>query len=394
MLTKKAAKKKAAPAAAVPYVLKDNYLQVTVDGKPFSLDSTHPTFARMKKALLSKNWKAVPKLVTLAQNMVSASQGNIKIVNGVVYYKGTPVDSSLTQRIVEMIEGKKNVTHMLLFMDNLYKNPDQKAIAEFYDWLRDNDLPITDDGHFLAYKSVDMNLMDEHTHTISNKPGQVIMMPRDVADTNWRTQCSSGFHVCSKQYGLYGKRVMAVKVNPADVVAANQGKIRCVKYEVLRELGTKSESLFKQEGFSDMEKTMVVEIKAERKELMKMILESPIIKRLLRQGKLSKATIQKSAYARLKAMAQRYEVVPVEKQVTAAVEAGVPYLEAARKASGLTVGEVAKQMGVNYKVVGVLEKEMEPNRSKSDAFLTAIGALKGIRDLSRSAISYPVPTRA
>ena len=101
------------------YVIKDNYLQITVAGKPFSLQSTHPTFSRLKSALKKKNWKAIPKLVSLAKAVAEESHGLIKVVNGVVYYKDEVIHSSLTNRIGEMVRRGKPVKHLILFMDNL-----------------------------------------------------------------------------------------------------------------------------------------------------------------------------------------------------------------------------------------------------------------------------------
>lgn len=383
--------KKALAAKKSPYqaIVKDKYLQVTIDGHPFALDSTHPTFARLKKALQAKDWKAVPKLVSIAKSLFDASKGNVVIKGGVCYYKGTKVDDSLTQRMVDMIKDKKEVTHMLLFMDDLYQNPEPLAIAEFFDWLRHNDLPITDDGCFMAYKSVDSNFKDQHTHKIDNSPGQVIWMPRAAADTNYRTQCSYGFHICSKQYGLYGTHVMAVKARPRDVLSAEGGKIRVLRYEVIKQLGVKEDMHFREEGFSALEKQLVVEIRAERKELLGMLLASAPIKRMIRSKKISKTSFLKTSYARLKSMALKYEVVPQPVQETKEV---IPPLQAARKAAGLSVGQVAKESGMSYKVVATLEKNLDPHPDKADAILAAIGSLKGLH-LSTSAISYPVATQ-
>jgi hypothetical protein len=311
-----------------------------------------------------------------------------------------------------MIKNGRDVNHMLLFMDNLYKNPEPEAIVEFFDWLREANLPITDDGCFLAYKSVDEDYKDKYTHRIDNRPGAVIMMPRGAADTDWRTQCSSGFHICSKQYGLYGTKVMAVKVNPRDVIAAPKGdvgKMRVLRYEVLYELGKKDELTFKEEGFTEVEKQVVVELKGERKEMIKAILGSKQIKRAIRGKKISEATIKKASHARLKAIAQRYEVVesePVTRKLKSNAEgmprtevvslASLPPLESARKASGFTVNQVADKMGIPYKEVAKLEKEQEPNPVKFDKFLEAIWLLKGRRlsELSRSAITYSKKVQA
>lgn len=405
MLTKAVQKKQGKLTEKdIQTVLKDKYLQVTIKGKPFHLDSTHPTFNRMAKAIRDKNWKLLPKLVSVAQNLFNSTAGNIQVKDGVIYYKGSPVDDSLARHIVDMIKDGKEVGKMLLFMNNLYKNESPEARQEFFSWFKTSDLPITDDGCFLAYKSVDQNLRDEHTHTILNAPGQVIMMPRVAADKNYRNQCSYGFHVCSKQYGLYGRRVMAVKINPRDILSAEGGKMRVLRYEVLYELGEKGKLEFKQEGFPDLEKKVMVEFQGERKDLIKAILSAPAIKRAIKDKKISENTIRKSAHTRLKSIAQRYEVVdaePVTRQIRT-TQTGVtqgevvklsslPILEQARKAAGFSIGQVAEKMGVSYKVVAKLEKEVEPNREKLDKFLEAIWLLQGksLSQLSRGAITFP-----
>lgn len=403
----KSSKKKAADGAVkpkYPYVIKPSFLQVTIEGNPFTLDSTHPTFARMKKALETSNWKAVPRLVNLAQTLVTASAGSVTVQKGVVMYKGTPVDSRLTQRILEMIKESKDVKHMLLFMDNLYQNPQREAIAEFYDWLMSHDLPITDDGCFLAYKSVDDNCKDQHTHKIDNSPGQVIMMPRNVADLNWRTACSSGFHICSKQYGLYGTRVMAVKVNPKDVIAAPTGehKIRVCEYEVLYELGEKDGLKFKKEGFAQLEKQLVVEVAKEAKELRKLLNASPAVKKLIRDKKVSETYVSKASYAKLKSMAQRFEVLPPDmtQASEAAAEKGKPVLplRAARQAAGISSAQILKELQAEHvsmtmKDVLRMETREEPHPSDMNYYLNAIAKLTGIRNLSRSAITFPKPVQ-
>lgn len=382
-------------AQAVPYVIKEDYLQLTIGDQPFTLDSTHPTFVKLKRALQGKRWKAVPRLVNLAQSLVMASKGNVEVKSGVVYYKGTPVHSSLTTRILDLVNHQKDVEPMMLFMNNLYRNPSKPAVNEFYDWLVNNDLPITDDGCFIAYKSVDEHLKDQHTHTIDNSPGQVIMMTRGAADENYRQQCSYGFHVCSKQYGLYGSRVMAVKVNPRDVLAANGGKMRVLKYEVIKELGRKGtdgdDALFKAEGFASIEKKLIVEVKAEKKGLLALLLKAAPIKRLFAADKLKESTLKKYPLARIVMMAQKYNLVP-EQNMATEVE-GMQELEGARRAAGFTVGQVAKQMGLNYTAVARLEKDPDPRRDSFDAYIKAVASIKGV-NLRRSAVSFPVPTPA
>lgn len=107
-------------------------------------------------------------------------------------------------------------------------------------------MPITPDGYIIGFKKVKKDYTDCHTGKFSNKPGSILAMPRDVCDPSRNNTCSTGFHFCSASYlGVFrGERVMAVKVNPADVTAIprdyNNAKGRTCRYEVVNELSDSS----------------------------------------------------------------------------------------------------------------------------------------------------------
>ena len=67
-----------AKAAAIPYVMQDNFVSVLVGGRPFQLLASHPTFRRMVRALKGKRWDRVPDLVNLAQSISNRSHGNVE----------------------------------------------------------------------------------------------------------------------------------------------------------------------------------------------------------------------------------------------------------------------------------------------------------------------------
>jgi hypothetical protein len=109
--------------------------------------------------------------------------------------------------------------------------------------LEKNNLPITPDGYFLAYKKVRANYLDVHSGTMDNSPGRVVEMPRNKVDDNQNNTCSHGLHFCSEGYLKHfgGERTVIVKINPADVVSIpndyNQTKGRACRYEVIGEVG-------------------------------------------------------------------------------------------------------------------------------------------------------------
>jgi hypothetical protein len=133
---------------------------------------------------------------------------------------------------------------LLNFFKNLMDNPSKRAVDELYDFLEAGELPITEDGHFLAFKNVRSNYRDIHSGNFDNSVGKVCEMPRNGVDEDKERTCSYGLHFCSIKYlphfsdGENGK-TMIVKINPRDVVAIpadyNNTKGRTCRYEVVAE---------------------------------------------------------------------------------------------------------------------------------------------------------------
>jgi hypothetical protein len=55
-------------------------------------------------------------------------------------------------------------------------------VTELYGFLEKGNLPITNDGHFLAYKKVRKDYKDCHSGTMDNSIGQVVEMERNQVD--------------------------------------------------------------------------------------------------------------------------------------------------------------------------------------------------------------------
>lgn len=154
-----------------------------------------------------------------------------------------PLHNALVDRIVDMREQGFDPEPMIKFLANINMNPSEDSKRDLYGFLETNRLPVTIDGHFLAYKRVRDNFMDGYTGTFDNSPGNVVKMPREkvVADRN-RT-CSAGLHVCSGGYlgtSIGGNKIMLIKIHPMNVVSVpvdyKNSKMRTCEYEVIKEL--------------------------------------------------------------------------------------------------------------------------------------------------------------
>lgn len=225
----------------------DNMVTIIVDGRTFQADRSNPNWDKLVSLPVTCTASEVETLldVTISLRAAIIHHGNVSIENGQVTFAGVPVHGALTIRILKMVSEGIDVSPWIRFMENVMANPLGMAKYELYEFIEKSDLPITSDGHFLAYKIVRENYFDIYTGMFDNSVGQVLTMNRASVDADRTRTCSVGLHFCSKNYlGNYGSasgsRVMIVKINPADVVSIptdyDFAKGRTWRYEVVAEM--------------------------------------------------------------------------------------------------------------------------------------------------------------
>lgn len=166
-----------------------------------------------------------------------------------LYINGERVESALASRIRDLRRQNKTIEPLLNFLRNVKDNPNPYSIKELYEFLERNDLPITEDGHFLAYKKVDENYKDCYSHTFDNRIGKTVQMDRAKCDPNRNNTCSHGLHFASYDYmsQYSGEHIIIVKINPRDVVSFptdyGLSKGRCCRYEVVGEVDDSKERI-------------------------------------------------------------------------------------------------------------------------------------------------------
>jgi quercetin dioxygenase-like cupin family protein len=139
---------------------------------------------------------------------------------------------------------------LIAFHENLSKNPSEHVKKELWKFLDRSGHPLTEDGCFIAYRKCRDDYMDGHSGTFRNMIGDICTMPREQCDSNPDQTCSRGLHAASYRYAshfLYGGHLMAVKINPEDVVSIpneyGAEKLRCCKFEVIDEIDKPYEGL-------------------------------------------------------------------------------------------------------------------------------------------------------
>jgi hypothetical protein len=229
----------------VPYLLQGKNIILVVGGTSHTISKeTHMNYGKIVDALKAKDWAALVELVEPSKAIVNFGKGYVRIENSVVFWKDAPFNNALASRMIEMYQDGFPIDPMVRFMENLMANPSKRSVDQVYGFLEKNKLPITEDGHFLAYKKVRKDYLDIHSGTIDNSIGKVIEMDRNLVDDDPDSHCSTGLHFCSESYlanfGSGSDPVMILKINPADVVSIptdyNGAKGRCMRYEVIAEV--------------------------------------------------------------------------------------------------------------------------------------------------------------
>ena len=188
------------------------------------------------------------RLLDRSKRIADGSEGKLLLVDGHFKMDGEYLPALFTKRLLEL-EGTSMVNSLANLWKNLRNNPSERSRTELLSFLEKNEMPITEDGHFLAYKYVTKDLRDARTGTFDNSPGSEPTMPREAVDDDSSVTCSRGLHVAAFQYAKNnGSTLVAVKVNPVDVVSIpfdyNGQKMRVCKYKVLEVISGEIEGFF------------------------------------------------------------------------------------------------------------------------------------------------------
>jgi len=224
------------------YNITDESITTVIDGQAYTLRRDHANAKLVIEAIVRKAPESeIRDLMDIAKAVNAYLGDHVEVRDGSVWHRGEPVDECISGRILAFMTEGLPVEPLTKFLENLYNNPSHNSRSQLYSFLEHKNMPITDDGCFLAYKSVDSNYMDHHTGKFSNRVGQVLSIPRRNVDDNPENGCSYGFHAGSLDYasgfGGSDRKVVIVKINPADVVSVPNDcefqKLRTARYEVV-----------------------------------------------------------------------------------------------------------------------------------------------------------------
>jgi len=221
------------------------HIVVILDGKPYSINAQNPMFPKAYEAYKAEDWDAYVGCVNPEMRLKSlyASYEGIEVKDGNLYVFGEPVHSTIATRVLSFLEHGMDCVYLFKFILKLNLNPSKRAVDELYTFLDHKNLPITENGNFMAYKAVRADYTDKYTGKFLNTVGSVLEMPRNKVDDDKNIGCSYGFHAGTVEYAKNfmdrDGHLMLVEINPADVVSIPTDcqfqKLRTCKYKVVDE---------------------------------------------------------------------------------------------------------------------------------------------------------------
>lgn len=233
----------------------NNCMSISVNNVPYIVSDSHVNWSYVVDAVSEGRYSDVPYLINdeggaqqwFADGADDSEQyRNITVTaTGDVLDKntGTPLKNDVVDAYaVRLRRDKGSAKPLLRFLDNLLDNPSARAVNELYGFLEYGKLPITDDGHFIAYKRVRSDYKSVYGGEVDNSIGNIVSMPRNQVNDNKDETCSYGLHFCSFDYLSHysGEKVVVLKINPRDVVSIptdyHNTKGRACQYEVVGEL--------------------------------------------------------------------------------------------------------------------------------------------------------------
>ena len=247
---------------SVPFMFVDGNLTVILNNKAHQVLQDHVNYKMIMESLPTATEEELLELVDVQKAVQVYSSGRVTVENDTVKCDGEVVHGTIAKRILEFMSNGLPFEPLVKFLENISENPSYQSQVELYDFLEHKNLPITDDGCFLAYKAVRKDFKDKFKGEFDNSVGKVCEMPRSKVDDNRKAGCSQGLHAGALNYvASYGSveagdKIVIVKINPQDVVSVpsdcNCEKLRTCRYEVVGEYqGELLKPLYKSEFVED-----------------------------------------------------------------------------------------------------------------------------------------------
>jgi len=247
---------------------------IDANGEMFQATNTHPNWDAIVKGVVDgdENVFRLFDHAKVAAEKFERVSDRVTVANGQVFFDNELIEGPLPEQILRFIEQDVADWQPLVnFIEKLMTNLEPHTREQLYNWLTKQQITITEDGDFLAFKGVRAGSEDGkyfsvhsgraivdgqvYNGPIPNYVGAVIEMPRNEVQHDPSVGCHTGLHAGTWDYASnFGHgAVLRVKINPRDVVSVptdcDHAKLRTCRYEVIEVVQEeKTEAVYQTHG--------------------------------------------------------------------------------------------------------------------------------------------------
>jgi hypothetical protein len=223
------------------YVITPANVNVFYNDETYTVSRNSDRYSTLIDLLLEGgNEDEVLELLDIKGFIENSAGELVSLDRGFMEMEGEEIPATLANAIIDGLYENKSLTVTALrnFWSKLKLNPNPETVTNLFNFLKNKDFSILENGNFTAYKYVRGDLKDSYTGTIDNSPGSVVTMDREDVDHDNNRTCSTGLHVGSWDYvkGM-DKFILLIEVNPEHVCAVptdyNNQKMRTCQYTTI-----------------------------------------------------------------------------------------------------------------------------------------------------------------
>ena len=227
----------------IPLILNEDSVVTVVNGERYRVERNSLLYQKLIDAIKDESTEDEICELLKSDGMASyLEDADINCVDGKFELDGEEVHPTIINRIKAFADAGLPIKNLESFERRRRENVSFASSEEAFDFLQNKNMPVTEDGCFLAYKAVRTDYMDKYSGTIDNHPGQLVQMTRRKVDDDRDHGCSKGLHVgaleYAESYGGHDCIILLVKVDPKDIVSVPKDsrcqKCRVCEYRVLK----------------------------------------------------------------------------------------------------------------------------------------------------------------
>jgi hypothetical protein len=149
-------------------VLKDSIVLSLRKGA-VTVSPDHPAYKKVRQ-MIRENNLSMEEMESLVDLKESWEEVGLELKDNLLYPKGEaePLPLELSNRILDYRSKDLPMTSLLNFWHKLQKNPSFNSRKMLFKFLETNQHPFTEDGDFLAYRSVTQDYMWPHGSMLQN----------------------------------------------------------------------------------------------------------------------------------------------------------------------------------------------------------------------------------